>query len=164
MIGPVHRDTLKRQCNESRPERKCHARVATEIENLKFLGGTPHFREGMPAVGQCAGHHHQRSHCTGDQNEELDYVGPDDSSDTPHPRPQNGKKSDYGDALGHAPASQELKHQCCGIYANALSQNAANDEKPSGQASNACAKSVAHVVIGAVVVGLVIARDEITGD
>ena len=164
MIGPVHRDTLKRQCNERRPERKCHARVVAKIQNLKLLGATPHLREGLPAVRQCAGHHHQRGNGTGDQNEELDHVGPDDSGDAPHPRPQNGKQSDYRDALGHAPASQELKHQRCGIDANTLSQDAANDEKPSGQAPNAHAESVAHVVIGTVVVGLVIARDEISGD
>ena len=59
----------------------------------------------MPAIGQCAGHDHQRSHRTGDQNEELDHVCPDDGGDAPHPRPQNGKERDYGDALSHAPAS-----------------------------------------------------------
>ena len=164
MISPVHRNTLKRQCNESRPERECHARVATEIENLKFFGGTPHLREGMPAVRQCAGHHHQRSHRAGDQNEELDHVGPNYSGDAPHPRPQNGKQSDYRDALCHAPASEKFKYQCCGIHANALSEDAANDEEPSGQAPNTGAESVAHVVIGAVVFGFVIARDEVTGD
>ena len=118
----------------------------------------------IPAIGQSVQYENQRGGAAADQHEELHEVCPDDSCDTAHGGPQNGKHRDDDNAFSKAPSGHQLKHERRCIDANALTQDPTENKHAGSNTTDYRAEAIGHVLIGAVELFLVVQRNEEAGN